>query len=64
MLEVKVQSRVESISKMKRALRIIGIIVGVLVVLIGVGYVTLVPKALKPPNEVSDLAELENYRMI
>jgi CubicO group peptidase (beta-lactamase class C family) len=52
-------------SKMKKILRIIGIIivvlVAVLVVLIGVGYLTLVAKPLKPPQAVSDLAELEVY---
>jgi CubicO group peptidase (beta-lactamase class C family) len=48
-------------SKMKKILRIIGIIIVVLVVLIGVGYLTLVAKPLKPPKVVSNLAELEAY---
>ena len=48
-------------SKMKKILRIIGIIIVVLVVLIGVGYLTLVAKPLKPPKAVSNLAELEAY---
>jgi len=47
--------------KMKRTLRIIGIIILVLVVLIGVGYLTLTPRPLKPPQAVSSLAELEGY---
>jgi CubicO group peptidase (beta-lactamase class C family) len=46
---------------MKKILRIIGIIIVVLVVLIGVGYLTLVAKPLKPPKVVSNLAELEAY---
>ena len=33
----------------------------VLVVIIGVGYFTLLPKSLKPPQTVSSLAELEIY---
>ena len=49
----------------KKILRVIGIIVVVLVVvlvvLIGVGYLTLVAKPLKPPQSVSSLAELEAY---
>jgi CubicO group peptidase (beta-lactamase class C family) len=48
-------------SKMKKFLRIIGIIIVVLVVLISVGYLTLVAKPLKPPQAVSNLAELEAY---
>jgi D-alanyl-D-alanine carboxypeptidase len=48
-------------SVMKKILWIIGIIIVVLVVLIGVGYLTLVPKPLKPPQAVSTLAELEAY---
>jgi len=46
---------------MKTILRIIGIIILVIVVLIGVGYLTLVAKPLKPPQVVGDLAELEAY---
>ena len=46
---------------MKTILRIIGIIILLIVVLIGVGYLTLVAKPLKPPQSVSDLAELEAY---
>ena len=41
-------------SKMKKILWIIGIIVVVLVVVIGVGYLTLVPKPLKPPQAVRE----------
>ena len=37
-------------SRMRRFLWIIGIILVVLVVLIGVGYLTLVAKPLKPPQ--------------
>lgn len=48
-------------SKTKKALRIAGIIVVVLVVLLGIGYFTLRPTPLKPPDTVSDLAELEAY---
>ena len=48
-------------SKMKKFLRIIGIIIVVLVVVVGVGYLTLVPRPLKPPQAVSSLAELEAY---
>jgi len=48
-------------SKMKRTLWIIGIIIVVLVVVFGVGYLTLIPKPLKPPETVSSLAELESY---
>lgn len=48
-------------SIMKKILWIIGVIIVVLVVLIGVGYLTLVPKPLKPPQTVSKLAELEAY---
>ena len=47
--------------KMKRTLWIIGIIIVVLVVVFGVGYLTLMPKPLKPPETVSSLAELESY---
>jgi D-alanyl-D-alanine carboxypeptidase len=47
--------------KMKRTLWIIGIIILVLVVLIGIGYLTLTPRPLKPPQAVSSLAELESY---
>ena len=46
---------------MKRILWIIGIIIVVLVVVFGVGYLTLMPKPLKPPETVSSLAELESY---
>jgi CubicO group peptidase (beta-lactamase class C family) len=46
---------------MKKYLRIIGIIAVVLVIVVGVGYLTLVPKPLKPPQAVSNLAELEAY---
>jgi D-alanyl-D-alanine carboxypeptidase len=48
-------------SKMKKALWVIGIFIAVLVVLIGVGYLTLVARPLKPPQAVRDLAELEAY---
>ena len=48
-------------SKMKKILWIIGSIIAVLIVLIGIGYLALVPKPLKPPQEVSSLAELETY---
>lgn len=48
-------------SILKKILWIIGIIIVALVVLIGVGYLTLVPKPLKPPQAVSNLAELEAY---
>jgi len=48
-------------TKLKKSLRVIGIIIAVLVVLIGVAYLTLAPKPLKPPREVSRLAELEAY---
>jgi len=48
-------------SKMKKILWIIGIIIVVLIVIIGVGYLTLVSKPLKPPQAVSNLAELEAY---
>ena len=48
-------------TKIKKALRIMGIIVAVLVVLVGVGYLALIPKPLKPPRAVSNLAELEAY---
>jgi D-alanyl-D-alanine carboxypeptidase len=48
-------------AKIKKALWIIGIIVAVLVVLVGIGYLTLIPKPLKPPQAVSNLAELEAY---
>jgi D-alanyl-D-alanine carboxypeptidase len=48
-------------SKMKKILRVIGIIIVVFVVLLSVGYLTLVPKPLKPPQAVSSLAELETY---
>ena len=48
-------------SIIKKILWIIGIIIVVLVVLIGVGYLTLVSKPLKPPQAVSNLAELEAY---
>jgi D-alanyl-D-alanine carboxypeptidase len=49
------------LSRMKKYQWIIGIIIVVLVVLIGVGYLTLIPKPLKPPQAVSNLAELEVY---
>ncbi len=48
-------------SILKKILWIIGIIIVMLIVLIGVGYLTLVPKPLKPPQAVSNLAELEAY---
>jgi CubicO group peptidase (beta-lactamase class C family) len=48
-------------TKIKKFLRIIGVIIAVLVVLFGVGYLTLAPKPLKPPQAVSNLAELEAY---
>ena len=48
-------------TKLKKSLRVIGIIIAVFVVLIGVAYLTLAPKPLKPPQEVSSLAELEAY---
>jgi D-alanyl-D-alanine carboxypeptidase len=48
-------------SVIKKILRIIGIVIVVLVVLIGVGYLTLVSKPLKPPEAVSNLTELEAY---
>jgi D-alanyl-D-alanine carboxypeptidase len=48
-------------SKMKKILWVIGIIVVVLVALIGVGYLTLVARPLKPPQAVRNLAELEAY---
>jgi CubicO group peptidase (beta-lactamase class C family) len=47
--------------KIKKFLWIIGIVVAALVVLIGVGYLTLISKPLKPPKAVSSLAELEAY---
>ena len=46
---------------MKKILWVIGIIVVVLVALIGVGYLTLVARPLKPPQAVRNLAELEAY---
>ena len=48
-------------SKVKKILWIMGIIIVVLVVLFGVAYLTLAPKPLKPPQAVSNLAELEAY---
>jgi CubicO group peptidase (beta-lactamase class C family) len=48
-------------TKKKKALWIIGIIVAVLVVVFGVGNLTLRPRPLKPPETVSSLAELEAY---
>ena len=48
-------------TKLKKFLKIIGIIIAVLVVLIGVGYLILTPKPLKPPQAVSSLSELEAY---
>jgi CubicO group peptidase (beta-lactamase class C family) len=48
-------------SKVKKILWIVGSIIVVLVVLFGVAYLTLAPKPLKPPQEVSNLAELEAY---
>jgi D-alanyl-D-alanine carboxypeptidase len=48
-------------SKLKKIVWIIGILIGVLVVVIGVGYLILVPRPLKPPGAVGDLAELEAY---
>jgi CubicO group peptidase (beta-lactamase class C family) len=48
-------------SKMKKVLQIIGIIIVVLVVIIGVAYLILSPKPLKPAEAVSSLAELEAY---
>jgi CubicO group peptidase (beta-lactamase class C family) len=48
-------------SKLRKVLLIIGIIIGVLVVLSGVGYLTLIPRPLEPPQAVSSLTELEAY---
>jgi CubicO group peptidase (beta-lactamase class C family) len=48
-------------SKMKKFLWVISSIIVVLVVLIGVAYLALVAKPLKPPQAVRDLAELEAY---
>jgi D-alanyl-D-alanine carboxypeptidase len=48
-------------SKMKKVLWVIGIFIVVLVALIGVGYLTLVARPLKPPQAVRDLAGLEAY---
>ena len=48
-------------SKLKKVLWIIGIIIGLLVVITGVGYLTLFPRPLKAPQSVSNLAELEAY---
>lgn len=48
-------------SKMRKFLWIMGIIIVLLVVLIGVGYLTLVPKPLEPPQAVGNLDELEAY---
>ena len=42
-------------------LRIIGTIAIVLVVVLGVAYLVLTPRPLKPPEAVSSLAELESY---
>ena len=47
--------------KMKRALWIAGAIALVLVVLLGVAYLALSPRPLKPPETVGSLAELESY---
>jgi CubicO group peptidase (beta-lactamase class C family) len=49
-------------SNIKRTLWIIGTIIVVLVVLVGVGYLTLVSnRMLMPPQSVSNLTELETY---
>ena len=48
-------------SKIKKTLWMIGSLIGVLVVVSGVGYLTLKPRPLKPPETVSSLAELESY---
>jgi len=48
-------------SKKKKTLWIIGIVIVVLVVVFGVGYLTLIAKPLKPPETISSLAELEAY---
>ena len=48
-------------AKIKKILWIIGVIIVVLGVLVGVGYLTLIPKPLKPPETISSLAELESY---
>jgi D-alanyl-D-alanine carboxypeptidase len=47
--------------KMKRALWIVGTIIVLFAVLAGVGYLTLKPRPLKPPETVGSLAELESY---
>lgn len=44
-----------------KTLRIIGIIVMALVVLGGVGYLTLIPRPLEPPLTVGSVEELESY---
>jgi D-alanyl-D-alanine carboxypeptidase len=46
---------------MKKALLIIGITFGVLAVVSAVGYFTLIPRPLKPPETVGSLTELEAY---
>jgi len=46
---------------MKRALWIIGAIIVVLVVVLGVAYLALNPRPLKPPETIRSLAELESY---
>ena len=46
---------------MKKYLHIIGIITVVLVIVIAISYFTLAPKPVKPPQAVSNLAELEAY---
>ncbi len=45
----------------KKVLQIIGIIVAMLVILIIVGYFTLIAKPLETPDRVSNLAELEDF---
>ena len=48
-------------ARSKRALWIIGVATAVLVVVFAVGYLTLKPRPLKPPETVGSLAELETY---
>jgi CubicO group peptidase (beta-lactamase class C family) len=48
-------------SRLKRTLRIAAIVLGLLVVVVGVAYLALFPRTLKPPREVGSLAELEAY---
>ena len=46
-------------SRLKGTLRIVAIVLGLLVVVVGSGYLTLFLRTLKPPGEVGSLAELE-----